>query len=295
MKKIMFAVMAMFAIGFTSCGNKTQAPAEAADSVEAMVYNAEEEAAASINQLTEQIEAQDAGKFQEVLVAIQEKIKDIIGTNPEVAKEYVTKIQDFLKENADKIKAFAGDNQAVQAALATLTAAPADTVVDGLMQALGGAKEAVEGAVDDAAQAAEDSRISEAPNVIFDLQIAPEAEATMLHTNLAQATRAVVLLLDNAQKFLSAPNAPASEGTVRLIVSQTDTHAVFTIEDTGIGIPPEEAEHIFEEFVQLNDYYDGTGIGLTVARSIARRLGGDITLDTTYSPGARFVFTLPLS
>jgi signal transduction histidine kinase len=150
-------------------------------------------------------------------------------------------------------------------------------------------------AIQIAAQAAEDSRISEAPNVIFDLQIAPEAEATMLHTNLAQATRAVVLLLDNAQKFLSAPNAPASEGTVRLIVSQTDTHAVFTIEDTGIGIPPEEAEHIFEEFVQLNDYYDGTGIGLTVARSIARRLGGDITLDTTYSPGARFVFTHPLS
>ena len=150
-------------------------------------------------------------------------------------------------------------------------------------------------AIQIAAQAAEDSRISEAPNVIFDLQIAPEAEATMLHTNLAQATRAVVLLLDNAQKFLSAPNAPASEGTVRLIVSQTDTHAVFTIEDTGIGIPPKEAEHIFEEFVQLNDYYDGTGIGLTVARSIARRLGGDITLDTTYFPGARFVFTLPLS
>ena len=150
-------------------------------------------------------------------------------------------------------------------------------------------------AIQIAVQAAEDSRISEAPNVTFDLQIAPEAEATMLHTNLAQGTRALVLLLDNAQKFLSAPNAPASEGTVRLIVSQTETYAVFTIEDTGIGIPPEEAEHIFEEFVQLDDYYDGTGIGLTVARSIARRMGGDVMLDTTYSPGARFVFTLPLS
>jgi signal transduction histidine kinase len=68
----------------------------------------------------------------------------------------------------------------------------------------------------------------------------------------------------------------------------------FIVSDTGIGVPPEEAEHIFEEFVQLDDYYDGTGIGLTLARSIARRLGGDIVLDTTYSPGARFVFTLPL-
>ena len=91
MKKIMFAVMAMCAIGFTACGNKAQAPADNAEAVEeAMVYNAEEEAAASINQLTEQIEAQDASKFQEVLTAIQEKIKDIIGSDPAVAKEYVT-------------------------------------------------------------------------------------------------------------------------------------------------------------------------------------------------------------
>ena len=157
MKKIMFAVMAMFAIGFTSCGNKAQAPADNAEAIEEEVtYNAEDEAAASISALTEQIEAQDASKFQEVLTAVQEKIKDIIGSNPEVAKEYVAKIQEFLKENADKIKAFAGENEAVQAALGALTAAPAESVVDGLMQAIGGAKEAVEGAVEDAKDAAED-------------------------------------------------------------------------------------------------------------------------------------------
>ena len=69
---------------------------------------------------------------------------------------------------------------------------------------------------------------------------------------------------------------------------------VFTVEDTGIGVPSEESEHIFEEFVQLDKYYDGTGIGLTVARSLARRLGGDVRLDTDYSSGARFVYTLPL-
>ena len=82
MKKIMFAVMAMCALGFTACGNKAQTAEAPADEVEAVVYNAEEEAAASINQLTEQIEAQDASKFQEVLAAIQEKIKDIIGSDP---------------------------------------------------------------------------------------------------------------------------------------------------------------------------------------------------------------------
>jgi signal transduction histidine kinase len=67
----------------------------------------------------------------------------------------------------------------------------------------------------------------------------------------------------------------------------------FIVEDTGKGVPAEEAEHIFEEFVQLDEYYEGTGVGLTVARSIARRLGGDVMLDTTYNEGARFVFTLP--
>ena len=150
-------------------------------------------------------------------------------------------------------------------------------------------------AIQIAAQAADDSGINRAAHVTFDLQIAPEAETTMLHTNQQQATRALSLLLDNAIKFLSKPNAEVSEGTVRLIVSQNDQQVLFTVEDTGIGVPPEEAEHIFEEFVQLDDYYTGTGIGLTVARSIATRLGGNIMLDTSYSPGARFVLALPLT
>ena len=47
--------------------------------------------------------------------------------------------------------------------------------------------------------------------------------------------------------------------------------------------------------MQLDDYYDGTGIGLTVARSLARKLGGDLILDTSYKEGARFVMTLPLN
>lgn len=74
----------------------------------------------------------------------------------------------------------------------------------------------------------------------------------------------------------------------------SDRHVAFTVEDTGVGVPPSEAEHIFEEFVQLDDYSEGTGIGLTVARSIVQRLGGNIVLDTTYQDGARFVMTLPL-
>ena len=69
----------------------------------------------------------------------------------------------------------------------------------------------------------------------------------------------------------------------------------YTVADTGMGVPAAEAEHIFEPNVKLNSYFDGQGLGLTFARSIARRLGGDLVLDTTNTEkGARFVLTLPM-
>ena len=156
-------------------------------------------------------------------------------------------------------------------------------------------------AVQIAAQAADDSRITLASHLTFDIDLAEGVDMVMLRTSLQKATRALSLLLDNAMKFTHPAEAAGGAAAVTekaratLRVSQTEDHQIaFSVEDTGIGVPPEEAEHIFEEFVQLNEYYNGTGIGLTVACSIARRLGGDIVLDTTYTDGARFVFTLPL-
>jgi signal transduction histidine kinase len=69
---------------------------------------------------------------------------------------------------------------------------------------------------------------------------------------------------------------------------------MFIVEDTGIGIPNNQAENIFTEFVQLDEYSDGTGIGLSIARSLARHMQGDIILDTSYKDGARFVMSLHL-
>lgn len=147
------------------------------------------------------------------------------------------------------------------------------------------------------------SGIMTAKHLTFDKQIPAEVANIVLTTNHKTAARALTLILDNARKF----TAPAEAEVKRmgedatwdmkhalLTVHSDGSQVCFTVEDTGIGIPPKEAEHIFEEFVQLDDYYDGTGIGLTVARSIVRKLGGDITLDTTYKDGARFVMTLPL-
>lgn len=141
-----------------------------------------------------------------------------------------------------------------------------------------------------ALQAISDSKIENAENLTFDLQIDPEAIPLTIQTNLRQASRALSLLLDNAKKYVQQGRA-----CLRISCSNDPSCIIFSVEDTGIGVPPEKAENIFEPFVQLDSFYDGTGIGLTVARSIARRLGGDIVLDTSYRPGARFIMTLWLT
>jgi signal transduction histidine kinase len=102
------------------------------------------------------------------------------------------------------------------------------------------------------------------------------------------AVSALCHLLDNAMKF--TPEG----GTINLCCQTTDDQLVISIEDTGCGVPEEKADEIFTEFVQLDEYKEGVGIGLTVSRNIARRLGGDVTLDTSYNGGARFLLTLPL-
>lgn len=138
-----------------------------------------------------------------------------------------------------------------------------------------------------ATQAVDSSGIRKSAHIQFSMQDNEEVSNTILHTNLRYATRALAQLLDNAQKF-------TEKGFVRLQVQQQDGMMAYIVEDSGKGVPSQEAEHIFAEFVQLDEYYDGTGIGLTVARSIARRLDGDIRFDASYSGGARFVMTLPL-
>ena len=112
-------------------------------------------------------------------------------------------------------------------------------------------------------------------------------EELMINTNLHYAQRAMRHLLENARKF-------TRQGSVTLRVNREGQMVAFVVEDTGIGIPEDARETIFGEFVKLDDYASGTGIGLPLARSIARKLGGDIVLDSSYTQGARFIMTLPV-
>lgn len=154
-----------------------------------------------------------------------------------------------------------------------------------------------------AAEAVESCGISTAKHLVFEQHISEKDGSIVLTTNHKAAARVLSLILDNARKFTAPAEAEIQTqgetivGNLKhasLSVRADENQVFFTVEDTGIGIPPSEAEHIFDEFVQLDDYYDGTGIGLTVARSMARKLGGDLTLDTSYRGGARFVMSLPL-
>ena len=204
-----------------------------------------------------------------------------IVTTPDMHLDNATKhdINQKITENTERITSLVNK-------MLELSDASSQTVIECADEVL---------AVQIAAQAAEDARITQASHIAFSLVPEEGVDTLMLKTNLRNATRALTLLLDNALKF-------TKEGSVWLHVvknvalpTQQTGHMAFIVEDTGVGVPASEAEHIFEEFVQLDEYYDGTGIGLTVARSIAQRLGGDIVLDTSYSGGARFIMTLPIS
>jgi signal transduction histidine kinase len=142
-------------------------------------------------------------------------------------------------------------------------------------------------ASDITSQAIRETGIDKATYFEFKNQIMEEAQATMLFTNQSMAARVLANLLDNAMKFTTS-------GTVTLLTTIDGSNVEFIVEDTGTGIAADDAEKIFEPFTKLNSFFDGAGIGLTVARSIARRLNGDLKLDTEFKEGARFIFTLPI-
>ena len=158
MKKILLAVMAVAAIGFTACGNKAQ-QGEATDSTAVEVNVADEEADAAIAALTSNLETKDASKFQQALDAVKAKIAELIKTNPEAAKQYVARVQTFLKENADKVKAVVGENAAVAAAVSAITDVEPDKVVSGLLEQVGdAATETKDAAVDAANQKVDEAK-----------------------------------------------------------------------------------------------------------------------------------------
>lgn len=103
----------------------------------------------------------------------------------------------------------------------------------------------------------------------------------------------LVNLLNNAIKFTE------TGGSIGIDVKISDAHNIeFTVWDTGIGIPAEEQDRIFESFHQvgtdiLSEPSEGTGLGLTISRQLAELMGGDISVESHPGRGARFTVRLP--
>jgi len=116
MKKLLFALMTVAAITLTSCLGKTETPGQAAGSVEAPA-----EAADVAPALEQDLKSGDATTFTARINAIVEKVKELVGKNPGIAKEYLTKAQDFLKNNQQQVQKLIGGSEEAKGVIDMLT------------------------------------------------------------------------------------------------------------------------------------------------------------------------------
>ena len=112
----------------------------------------------------------------------------------------------------------------------------------------------------------------------------------MIMTDKNRVQQVLMNMLTNSCKH-------TQEGEIHLhcAVNETNKKVIFTVTDTGKGVPPEMAEEIFNRFKKLDAFVQGTGLGLSISREIAELLEGRIYLDTSYTQGgARFIFEIKL-
>jgi Signal transduction histidine kinase len=69
---------------------------------------------------------------------------------------------------------------------------------------------------------------------------------------------------------------------------------LFTVEDTGPGIPADKADFIFDKFTKIDMFTEGLGLGLFLCQRVVQLMGGKLTLDSEYTTGSRFILSLPL-
>jgi signal transduction histidine kinase len=112
------------------------------------------------------------------------------------------------------------------------------------------------------------------------------------HTDPRKLRQILLNLLGNAIKF-------TAEGAITFSTRAEGDDVLFCVRDTGIGIPPEHLERIFEPFWQVEQgttrLASGTGLGLTVSRRLAHLLGGTLHAESTPGEGATFILRLPLA
>lgn len=128
-------------------------------------------------------------------------------------------------------------------------------------------------------------------DIEFRCEVAPDARRGF-DGDVLRIQQVLGNLLSNAMKF-------THRGSIVVSVDRVDEQVRFTVRDTGIGIPPDRLEAIFESFVQADGsttrHYGGTGLGLTIVRRLCDLMGGHVTVSSALGKGSEFTVLLPLT
>lgn len=139
--------------------------------------------------------------------------------------------------------------------------------------------------VNTAAKIAETNRKSED----VEIRVATSISHLTIETDRERLLQVLANLTTNAKKCTEHGSI-----TIALEKQPNDDMISISVSDTGCGIPKEKAQEVFERFSKLDSFRQGTGLGLSICKAFVEELGGKIWVDTTYTEGARFVFTHPI-
>ena len=127
------------------------------------------------------------------------------------------------------------------------------------------------------------------------LQVEVDETIGEMRADVTKVRQSLFNLLSNAAKF-------THEGVIGLVVQGEQKDGVdwirMSVSDSGIGIPPEKIDHVFDEFSQADETttrdYGGTGLGLPISRRFCQMMGGDITVESAVGEGSTFIIRLPM-
>ena len=123
-----------------------------------------------------------------------------------------------------------------------------------------------------------------------DVRLQMPKEPYMLYTDPLRLQQIIINLLNNALKFTPARGSITLDYTV----DKEKQCILFSVTDTGTGIPEDKQELVFQRFEKLNEFVQGTGLGLAICKLTIQYMGGDIWIDKDYKGGARFIFSPPI-
>ena len=235
------------------------------------------------HQLAEEASRQKTAFIQDMLHQIRTPLNIIMGFAQVIRDDYenipqeeITSITTTMKQNADHITrmvAMLVDSSSIDS--------EQHIAMDDVLKCNDFTREAI---------AICDTRMVDIPCMIT---LETEVPDTLtIHTNQKLLSNVMNELLYNAKKFTAKQ---AEEGKVLVRIQRDDSHVRWLIEDNGPGIAADNQEKIFTPFSKLDDFNEGLGLGLPLSRQTARLLGGELTLDTTFTTGSRFILEIPLT